>query len=355
MKIHSIYLSRVGPIEDRTIDLSNTWTGGVYDRVLFSGPNGSGKSTVLRAISNLWLMVGQWLATPDVKPKGRSEPRTWLRDHSGAVALILDGIPGISEKIGVYFGTSDKFGMLQPQANFWMGELDDSRRGPGKPRLIHYDSRNWMDSWSQAYKVLRLSLEPSSDSDFQTPNVIYLEGEERRWVRPKGTPAQPVPDDPSLRWLVTYRPNENWKGQLESSLFALRTLDERRFKVVLADLNRFLSGKRISDQPTPTLRLKVDIIDSLSENSHTLDELSAGERQVLIQLYLISRWLQPGGLVMLDEADLHLHPSLIPMLLGRVEAIVAERNGQLFLTSHLAELWRRYETNALRVELGGSL
>ena len=99
----------------------------------------------------------------------------------------------------------------------------------------------------------------------------------------------------------------------------------------------------------------MDIKDGKGEHTHPLDELSAGERQVLIQLYLISRWLQPGGVVLLDEPDLHLHPSLIPMLLGRVEAIVADRGGQLILTSHLPELWARYETRALRVKLGGDL
>jgi ABC-type transport system involved in cytochrome c biogenesis ATPase subunit len=353
MHIQSIYLCHAGPIKERTIDLTNTWTGGAHDRVLFSGPNGSGKSTILRAIANLWLMVGQWLATPEIKPRGRSEPRTWLRDHTEAVGLIVAGIPGMDGKIGLYFGASETFDALKPQAECWMGELDDSRQGPGKLRLIHYDSRQWMHSWSQAYKILRLStIESAPENGFRTPNVIYLEGEERRWVRPKGNPDQPVPDDSTQRWLVTYRPTEKWQGQLEASLVTLKTLDERRYQSVLQDLNQFLIGKSIRSQPTSGLRLLIDLKDG---GTHLLDELSAGERQVLIQLYLISRWLQPGGLVLLDEPDLHLHPSLIPMFLGRVEAIVAERGGQLFLTSHLPELWHSYETKALRVELGGNL
>jgi len=120
-------------------------------------------------------------------------------------------------------------------------------------------------------------------------------------------------------------------------------------------INSFLVGKAIRSQPTSRLRLVVDIKDGEGERSHPLDELSAGERQVLIQIYLISRWLQPGGVVLLDEPDLHLHPSLIQMLLGRIEAIVADRKGQLFLTSHLPEVWQRYETAALRVKLGGDL
>lgn len=45
-------------------------------------------------------------------------------------------------------------------------------------------------------------------------------------------------------------------------------------------------------------------------------------------LFTVQRWLQPGGVVLIDEPDLHLHPSLISPLLASIENIVAE-NGQL--------------------------
>jgi AAA15 family ATPase/GTPase len=73
---------------------------------------------------------------------------------------------------------------------------------------------------------------------------------------------------------------------------------------------------------------------------------------VLIQLYLIQRWLEPGGVVLIDEPDLHLHPSLIPGFLATLESLVAERKGQLFLTSHVLEIWDRYESTGRRIGLG---
>ena len=353
MRIKSIHLFDVGPHRGhREFNLGDNWQGGTNHLVLFSGPNGTGKSTVLRAIAYLWQMAGQWLATPAVRPTGRSEARTWLRNNAAAVAILVDDVPGIGKTVGIYFGDEYLFSSIQPQAHFWMGELSGPHRPASKSYLMHHDSSQWMWAWSQAYKVLILSFEPSDPNGLPTPNLIYLDGEERRWVRPKGDPGKPIPDDPTKRWLVTYLPSEDWSGQLEASLVTLKTLDEPSYLKVLTDLNAFLVGKFIRPQPTPALRLLVDVQDAQGTHNHPLDDLSAGERQVLMQLYLVSRWLQTGGVVLLDEPDLHLHPSLVDPFVARLKALVAERNGQLFLTSHSPMLWDYCEARGLRIKLG---
>ena len=56
---------------------------------------------------------------------------------------------------------------------------------------------------------------------------------------------------------------------------------------------------------------------------------------------------------MIDEPDLHLHPSLLSFYLTRLEHLVKSRDAQLILTSHNPELWSRYEAKGNRVQLGG--
>ncbi len=42
-------------------------------------------------------------------------------------------------------------------------------------------------------------------------------------------------------------------------------------------------------------------------------------------LFTIQRWLKPGGIVLIDEPDLHLHPSVIAPLLAAIENIVTNK------------------------------
>ena len=67
---------------------------------------------------------------------------------------------------------------------------------------------------------------------------------------------------------------------------------------------------------------------------------------------MVSRYMQPGGVLLIDEPDLFLHPSLVDRLLSRIEAIVMERDGQIIIASHNPNIWRRYESVGLRVRLG---
>jgi predicted ATPase len=72
---------------------------------------------------------------------------------------------------------------------------------------------------------------------------------------------------------------------------------------------------------------------------------------VFIMVAMLRRWLHRGGLVLIDEPDLHLHPSLRGALLDRLRRIVAEREGQLLITSQAERLWKDFTRPAERIEL----
>lgn len=261
--------------------------------------------------------------------------------------MVLSDIPGVSGKVGVFFGHPAVLKEVQHLAQHWIGETKDVRegRGPRRKVLIH-GGQSWLSDWAEGFR--QLGLNPNEQG---VSNVIHLDGEERRWVPPRVGLGEVVADDPSRRWLVNYWPTADWRGQVESSLIAMKTVNPERYASVLSELNAFLEPKCILPDPDQNMRLRVK---TGSGNEHSLDDLSAGEQQILIQLYLVSRSLMPGGLVMIDEPDLHLHPSLLSLYLSRLELLVQSRKGQMMLTSHNPELWSRYEAKGNRVQLGGA-
>jgi predicted ATPase len=169
---------------------------------------------------------------------------------------------------------------------------------------------------------------------------------------PRRNVGEHLAEQSSLRWSPRYIATEDWRGQLEASLINLKITQPKTYFQVLGELNQFLQGKQIESDIKPgENRLRVKLTERRGQY-HTLDALSAGEHQVLILLYLVARWAENGCLVLIDEPDLYLHPSLISGLLSRIEGMVGERGGQLLITSHIPAVWERYQLAGRNIYLG---
>jgi predicted ATPase len=69
---------------------------------------------------------------------------------------------------------------------------------------------------------------------------------------------------------------------------------------------------------------------------HGVDELSSGEQEVLGLMYFVRRLSAQGGVLLIDEPELHLHPALQRSLFSVIEA-VAER-AQVWIATHSPRL-----------------
>jgi predicted ATPase len=352
MKIKTLYFKDVGPLKEQKIDLTDSWTDDIARLILFSGPNGTGKSIILRMIAMLWDAAGYWLDQRKNMPK--SEPAySWLNKWGGC-AVVFNEIFNGSGPVGLVFGDSKWFERIleKPSRVTWIGETIHYTGKPGRPSHKFMDTfdEHGIANWAELRKKLILTFD-----DAGAPNLVYLDAEERRWIPPKRGVGKPAPEDSKLRWLVRYKVTEDWQGQLEASLITLKTSKLHSFHETVRMLNKFLYDKEIEPEiRTGENRLRVKLKDSRGQ-FHFLDDLSAGEHQILIQLYLLHRWLEPAGIILIDEPDLHLHPSLIPGFLASLESLVEKKKGQLLITSHLPDLWNRYESIGRRISLGGEL
>jgi len=348
MKIGAIHTFEAGPLGSQEFQFKDDWSGDIATNILLSGPNGCGKSSALRAVAMLWNAFGHWLQHRKPLPKSSAE-REWLQ-RWGGVAVVLEDQPFDGPPMLLLFGVKEFAKKLEKSypghALVGEGMARSGKPGASARKLLWPPDSAWLDRWTEARQKMLVSADES-----ESPNLIYLDAEERRWVPPRRGVGEIRQEDPQRRWLTDYRVSEQWEGQLEASLLAMKSAALHRFHDLIRDMNAFLSGKEILTKvKLGDNRLRVKLKDGTG-TTHGLDELSAGEHQVLIQLYLVSRWLEKRGIVLIDEPDLYLHPSLISGFIARLEKMVADRNGQLIITSHVPEVWSRYDALGKRILL----
>ncbi len=151
----------------------------------------------------------------------------------------------------------------------------------------------------------------------------------------------------AYRW---YRP-ERWKNSLESLLYSARWEDlnaiqnghpeeATRSAMFTAAFERYF-GKTKTLKWSNRGELFVEIASS--KEQHGLDQLSAGEQQMLVLVGdLMYRW-QPGSIILIDEPELHFHSAWQGYFWEFLREMLRERGGQVLLASQSADLFSAAE------------
>ena len=304
-------------------------------RLLLQGANGSGKTTVLETILTLWKFWGEWLEEGEGP---RSIPPTEHRSHYlTAVDLAAIEIMGIPNARPLWIGMGKRAE--------WRA-LREAHAGVTFAGLIRAGVSRWqIELPSDDLLALRHRSLAGSEA---FPNVVYFPPEGRT-IRPPKKPRGEIIDTTQFHWTAVYDPAVS----LDSVLLTVKALSPERFEEYLQLINLALEHrqKRIKGFG-PKGRLVVEgATESGVPYQHPIEDLSSGERQMLLLVGFVVAFLRPGGIVLLDEPDLHIHIAMVTQLMETLERVVLERKGQMIVASHSQLVWDWFARDEERIEL----
>jgi len=308
--------------------------GAPLTSICLRGLNGSGKTTYLEALAQLW----QWFRRC-AQQRGFAKPTgTPLLSEANLVAALFTGLPGPRSRLWVAAGNAKVIReVLEPE--------------PDSPYSFKGDQVRWdsevISWWEESFTRAETGLETAR----VTPNFVWIEAENKHVPELRAKELLTPRAAPSFAAVARYLPSARGPSHLEGLLRTLFLARRERWAHLATALSELRPGLRMLDRfdeatQRPLFQLTTGEILSL-------DRLSAGERSLLINLCMILRWLGPGGIVLVDEPELHQHVSLMRGSLAVMDALIASPalEGQLFVASHAPEVWDHFRRREAIVDL----
>ena len=334
MRIEAFYLKGVRGLPTIDLNFLDSVTGQVRPRTVIAGSNGTGKTTILDAIYALATLV--------IKEQ-RQRPPAWLvTDGSKTwVSLIEVPVAATEPRSLILYAVDQKKSLSW--ANQGLPEHDGAitygwARRPQTEQGYGPESEaiTWLRRRIQA-------VEQGDEGHDILPNILYFPAEDRE-LQPKHK-GQVIAEEDGYRWAYRFSDSQKWEGSLESFLVAMNyrdllvqqeaRADGSNFRQFLKVINQFLDGKQIVGVDRKSFRIQVE---SDSGKKFDIDELSSGEKQIMLMLGEIQRRIRKGSIVLIDEPEIHLHPRWQRLLVRALTDLCAEYDAQLIITTHSGQI-----------------
>jgi hypothetical protein len=298
----------------------------VPDLVMVGGVNGSGKTTLLELIARMARLLFE-LDTESALPT-LAGWNAWIdfRLTSEAVALPSCRVVLGSAEFLAAHRTEHSVLLLRRESELVPSVLQNIVRALEKLRGLVTDP-----------KVFAAS---------SAPGVVYFPTDRQLVI-----PAEPYKAAGHLNGTASFihrvRPVRKWSESIEAVLYAARWADlnskeqgrpeaATHFEAYAKAFEGFF-GDTKKLVWTPEGELVVKVADT--GQTHPIDELSSGEKQILLFCAELYRRWRPGSLILIDEPELHLHPSWQTTLWTLLERWQKERGGQVIVATQSSHLF----------------
>ena len=300
--------------------------------ITVAGPNGAGKSIFFEAIALMWRITSIW-------ERQQIVPSTIIGPWADAAQI----------EVGVVLEADELAALRDYAARVGLPQLDDARAGM-KLRIEPGDRPVSVEATAGAEPLLTLDFtrtHPFANVDFFPADRAFPRGEQAA-VNPALLSEQQREAfrDQIVGSFTQQRQLVNLSGiaPLLASLDYVDLLADREHRPrsgdfdALADAFGAATSKSLRrptlDPDSPqgaVLRVETPI-----GILHGIDQLSSGEQEVLGLMYFVRRLSARGGILLIDEPELHLHPSLQRALFSALESTAAR--AQVWIATHSARL-----------------
>lgn len=342
MRIREITFNNVRSFRgEHRISFVDKLTGEVQPITVVAGTNGTGKTTILETIQSL------------IRPGWSSNSLIEEIAKFGFVCLELDLTPeDLNEKCEE--GTFQTLSLIAGCKDLAPAYIETQW-----PNAIYKVDGYERPTTELANKLERSLLTAVAKMQRGEINLhgglIYFPQNRQPFslpTTPKGILQPPLNRD----WISRVSPTEQWEMSLEGFFVWQNYLDleasqhkipPNRLKNFVQEIESVL-GK---DRPITIREGRVYVPTAWSKDNGErsvvlLDQLPSGEQQCLWLLGELARRRRDGAVIMIDEPETSLHPTLQRMLVYQLRRLAREWDCQLILATHSLEILRAVHESA---------
>lgn len=305
-------------------------TDAVRPVTVLAGSNGSGKTTILEAINAMLDSV--------IHPESQPELLREAKD-TGAIRLAVELT---SDEISPASRKREHNARGEPHIlNLVVGRR---HLGPDVPGT------------SGLRRALQLAVSAMEKGQDPLRGGVLFFPHDRRLNVVRSAVIEEVPS--TNEWIFRFTPSDKWQGSLQQ-LWAWQDYRD------LADFRQRMEEASAHDRTIPdrpNLGPFVSSIESVlgqgrtivvsdghpyvsvpwaAEGSKTrvrLDQLPSGEQQILLLFGELARRRRPGAVIMIDEVENSLHPTLQRLVMWNLRRIAREWDAQVIVATHSLEV-----------------
>jgi hypothetical protein len=174
-------------------------------------------------------------------------------------------------------------------------------------------------------------------------NGILYFPHDRRLAVTQGGPIEPPPE--KREWLFHFSPGDKWQGSLEHLWVWQNYLDLEENTQKRQNLAPFVESVETvlgQDRRITISKGRVQVPVTWEQDGERpqvrLDQLPSGEQQVLLLFGELARRRRQGAVIMIDEVENSLHPTLQRLVMWNLHRIAREWDAQVIVATHSLEV-----------------